>query len=316
MTYPTALVKKSMKKLFVCVASALLTILSTHAAELRIDHPAYDKKWAATVTERSVFYAPRWGAMYRQKWEELVKIDPNTRAVAIHLHGCGGLAGYEFQVATFMMNQLGLAVITPDFTARPGNKTGCPSVLGVSLPSETGGRERIREGIFTAVNSARLDARTDDVEALVAYVKTITNKPIILSGHSEGGRTVYHYDKVDPKIIGMVIHQQSCGSNYAHLWRLPTSYKTWQSLDDRDAWAAEPNGAVPNCAYRFQDDKQNNLTLFTQSGDNHAPLNTPAMKDSFAQWVNGLLGSPFVKQPVHNEVFLEGVQNKYRSLVP
>ena len=100
----------------------------------------------------------------------------------------------------------GLAVITPDFTARPGNKTGCPSVLGVSLPSETGGRERIREGIFTAVNSARLDARTDDVEALVAYVKTITDKPIILSGHSEGGRTVYHYDKVDSRIIGMAIH--------------------------------------------------------------------------------------------------------------
>ncbi len=302
-----------MQKFLVCGALAVLTMLSAHAAEVRIDHPAYDKKWAATVTERSVFYAPRWGAMYRQKWEELVKIDPNTRAVAIHLHGCGGLAGYEFQVATFMMNQLGVAVITPDFTARPGNKTGCPSVLGVSLPSETGGRERIREGIFTAVNSARLDARTDDVEALVAYVKTITDKPIILSGHSEGGRTVYHYDKVDPRIIGMAIHQQSCGFNYAHLWRLPTSYKTWQSLDDRDAWAAEPNGAVPNCAYRFKGDTQNNLILFTQSGDNHAPLNTPAMKDSFAQWVNGLLGGPFVKQPVHNEAFLEGLQNKYRS---
>jgi hypothetical protein len=37
------------------------------------------------------------------------------------------------------------------------------------------------------------------------------------------------------------------------------------------------------------------------------------MKDSFAQWVNGLLGGPFVKQPVHNEAFLEGLQNKYRN---
>ncbi len=58
-----------MQKFLVCGALAVLTMLSAHAAEVRIDHPAYDKKWAATVTERSVFYAPRWGAMYRQKWE-------------------------------------------------------------------------------------------------------------------------------------------------------------------------------------------------------------------------------------------------------
>ncbi len=302
-----------MKKLFVCVASALLTMLSTHAAEVRIDHPAYDKKWAATVTERSVFYAPRWGAMFRQKWEEIVKGDPNTRAVMIHLHGCGGLSGYEAIVANFSMNQLGVAVITPDFTARPGNKTGCPAMLGVSHPSETGGKERAREGIFTAKNSARMDARTDDVEALVAYVKALTDKPIILSGHSEGGRTVYHYDKVDPQIIGMAIHQQSCGYSYAHLWRLPTSYKTWQSLDDSDPWASLEDRVVTSCAYRFKGDTQNNLTLFTQPGVNHAPLNTDAMKASFTQWVNGLLGGPFVKQPVHNEAFLEGLQNKYRS---
>ena len=306
--------KTCLKNCLALITSALFCAV-TSAAEVRIDHPAYDKKWAATVTERSVFYAPRWGGMYRQKWEEIVKGDPNTRAVLIHMHGCGGLAGYEPIVANFAMNQLGLAVITPDFTARPGNKTGCPVMMkvGVILPSETGGRERMREGIFTAVNSARMDARTDDVEALVAYVKTLTDKPIILSGHSEGGRTVYHYDKVDPRIIGMAIHQQSCGSRYSHIWRMPTSYKTWQSLDDRDPWAAEPNGSVPDCAYRFKGDNQVNLTLFTQPGVNHAPLNTPAMKDSFAQWVNGLLGGPFVKQPVHNEAFLEGLQNKYRN---
>lgn len=295
------------------LAGLLLALITgwAQATEVRNDHPAYDKKWAATVTERAVYYGPRWGAMYRQKWEEIVKGDANTRAVVIHLHGCGGLAGYETQVANFMTNNLGLAVVTPDFTARPGNKTGCPALLGVAHPSETGGRERIREGVFTAVNSARMDARTDDVEALVAYIKTLTDKPIILSGHSEGGRTVYHFDKVDPRIKGIAIHQQSCGQNYAHLWRLPTTYKTWQSLDDRAPWAAEPGGRVPSCGDRFKAQDQSNYTLFMQSGDNHAPLNTPEMRDSFSQWVNALLGGVFSRMPVHNEAFLDGTQSKY-----
>ena len=272
---------------------------------------AYEKKYAASVLERSAYYAPVWGGTYKAKWEEVIKSDPNTRAIAIHLHGCGGLAGLESIVAGFMSFRLGLAVITPDFTARPGNKTGCPGKFGDHADMLAGGGQRMKQGLYTALNSDRMDARTDDVEYIVEYIKTLTNKPIIISGHSEGARTAYHYNKVDPQIVGIALHQQSCTPRYSHIFRLPTTYKTWQSLDSSDPWAMGANEGVLDCGSKFPDEHKANFTLYRQNGSNHDPLNSTGMKISFGKWVNDLLGGEWKMTPFDNEALLPAIQKKF-----
>lgn len=143
--------------------------------------PAYDKAQTKTVLNRSVFYLPLFGAVYREKFAALVGREPGVRGVIIHNHGCGGMWGWETTVAQFYYREV-FAVITPEFVTREGNKTGCPG--GSTEEMLKRGYERVREGVYTAVNPARLDARGHDIEEVIRWVKTLTPLPIFLSGHS------------------------------------------------------------------------------------------------------------------------------------
>lgn len=51
---------------------------------------AYDKVLARNVLERSVFFLPLYGSVYRAKFEVMLKELPGIRGVIIHNHGCGG----------------------------------------------------------------------------------------------------------------------------------------------------------------------------------------------------------------------------------
>ena len=266
---------------------------------------AYEKKYAERVLERSVFYGPRWGGVYRAKFEAVLKSDPNVRGVVIHNHGCGGMWGWETHVAQFYYRR-GFAVITPEFVTRPGNKTGCPG--SGADDSLKGGAKNFKEGVFTARNPARLDARTDDLSVVVAYIKSLTEKPIILSGHSEGARTTYHWDKVDPQIVGAVLHNQSCSADYAHLWRLHPSIKTWQILEKNDPWAQDARWG--SCGHHFPESYQKNFTLLHQEGGNHNPLTNKESTDSLDRWLKDLIPGVGVSVETHNEFLLEEIQRK------
>ena len=266
---------------------------------------AYEKKYAERVLERSVFYGPRWGGVYRAKFEAVLKSDPNVRGVVIHNHGCGGMWGWETQVAQFYYRR-GFAVITPEFVTRPGNKTGCPG--SGADDSLKGGSKNFKEGVFTARNPARLDARTDDLSVVVAYIKSLTDKPISLSGHSEGARTTYHWDKVDPQIVGAVLHNQSCSADYAHLWRLHPSIRTWQILEKNDPWAQDARWG--SCGHHFPESYQKNFTLLHQEGGNHNPLTNKESTDSLDRWLKDLIPGVGVSVETHNEFLLEEIQRK------
>lgn len=295
-------------KIITTIALSLLVTTSAFAQTFK-NADAYDQRYAPSVINRSVFYAPVHGGLYKDKWEEVVKRDPNVRAIAIHLHGCGGMGYLEKIVADYYIGQLGIAVITPDFLARPGNKAGCPG-RGHDDAFE-GGKMRHREGVYTSVNPFRMDARTDDVAVLVDYIKSLTNKPIILSGHSEGARTVYHWDKVDSQIVGAVIHNQSCTADFAHLFRLPTSYKTFQVLEDNDPWAY----GNTDCSRFFRGADAKNITLLKQRGNNHRPLQNDEVKRELKAWLDNILGGSWRYTPTHNEELLPEVQQKIKQKV-
>ena len=288
---------------FAWIVTLGLTIAPAHCASV----DAYNIKYTKNVLSRSVFYAPGWGGLYKEKWEELVKLDPNTRAVAIHMHGCGGLGWNELKVADFYIRN-GIATITPDFVGRPNNKVGCPGKSGDDQDQLMGGKIRFDQGVYTARNPERMQARVDDLEAVIRYVKSITDKPIIISGHSEGARTVYHFNKLDPQVKGAVMHNQSCSASFDHIFRLPTSYPAYQIIEVGDPWA----DGSRDCSHHYKNSDRVNLTLIRQSGYNHKPLNNDEARLQLKNWLDLILGGEWKFKPVmSNESFLPAVQKNF-----
>lgn len=260
---------------------ALATVSEVQAQSWRAA-PAYDKALAANVLERSVFFLPLYGAVYPAKFEVMLKEIPNIRGVVIHNHGCGGQWGWETHVAQFYYRE-GFAVVMPEFVTRPGNKLGCPG--GSPEESLRRGAERFREGIYTARNPARLSARGDDIEQVIKWLQPITQLPIILSGHSEGCRTVYFWDRSEPQVKGGICHKQSLHANYEHLWKWDTNLPMWSSNEDEDPWA---QGSKTHPAVGFErkfTSRHENLTSFRYAGNSHDPLIRPAELESLRGWL-------------------------------
>ncbi|RLJ36745.1 hypothetical protein [Acidovorax sp. 106] len=268
-----------------------LLMQHAHAQQSR-QVPAYDKAQTRTVLDRSVFYLPQFGAVYRDKFTALLSRHPNLRGLVIHNHGCGGMWGWETTVAQFYYRE-GFAVITPEFVTREGNKLGCPG--GTPEEMLKRGGERAREGVYTAVNPARLDARGDDIAEVIRWFKAYSNLPILLSGHSEGCRTTYHWDRADPQVVGGICHKQSVNRQYEHLWKWDTRLPMWSSIEDEDPWAG---GSKQRPAVGFQEkfkDHPENLTEFRYAGNSHDPLVRPGEGQSLREWLNKQVAIPAQK---------------------
>ena len=200
--------------------------------------------------------------------------------------------GWETTVAQFYYRE-GFAVITPEFVARDGNKLGCPGGSTEEMLKQAS--VRAREGVYTAVNPARLDARGDDIAELIRWFKTFSNLPIILSGHSEGCRTTYHWDRADPQIIGGICHKQSVNRQYEHLWKWDTRLPMWSSIEDEDPWAG---GSKQYPAVGFTEkfkDHPENLTEFRFPGNSHDPLVRQGESQSLATWLSQRVTKPLQK---------------------
>ena len=271
----------------------LSTLPRSVTAQLWRDAPAYQKEMASNVLDRSLFFLPLFGSVYREKFEVMVKEIPGIKGVVIHNHGCGGQWGWETHVSQFYYRE-GFAVIAPEFVTREGNKTGCPG--GTPEEALRRGGERFREGIYTARNPARIAARGDDVEIVVRWIKSLTSLPILLSGHSEGCRSVYAWNRQDAQIKGGVCHKQSLHPNYEHLWRWNIQIPMWSSNEDEDPWA---QGSRSEPAIGFERkflDRPENLTSFRFPGNNHDPLIRPEEIASLRAWLNKY----FPGQPIRN----------------
>lgn len=284
------------------------------------DAPPYAREHTANILERSTFYLPLFGATYREKFESLLSRMPkgSLRGVVIHNHGCGGMWSIESNVAQFYFQQ-GFAVVTPEFVTREGNKMGCPGGSEDEMRRMSG--ERQREGIFQATNPARLAARADEVMNVAQWLKGLTDVPIILSGHSEGCRTVYslHLGS-EPRIAGGVCIKQGLQRTFEHTWRWNSKVPMWQSLEEFDPWVVFPEGtSVRDVTFerKFVTDPQN-LTLVIVPGKTHFPLNQETERASLRQWLSARTN--IVHVPGQNgfnyETALPDIQSRLRSKTP
>jgi dienelactone hydrolase len=274
--------------------------------------PAYDPAQVRTVLDRSVFYLPQFGAVYREKFKALLPQQPGVRGLIIHNHGCGGMWGWETTLAQFYYRE-GFAVITPEFVTREGNKLGCPGGSAEEMLKRAA--ERAREGVYTAANPARLDARGDDIAQAIRWFKAFSNLPIFLSGHSEGCRTIYHWDRADPQVLGGICHKQSVNKLYEHLWQWDTKLPMWSSIEDEDPLAG---GTARKPAVGFQEkfkEHPENLTEFRYPGNSHDPLVRPEEGKSLREWLDRHALIPAQKPPAsfNYEDMLPAIQEAVRQ---
>ena len=278
-------------------------------AQQAVDAPAYAKEHANNVLRRSTYYMPTFGAVYQEKFEVLLKRMPFLRGVIIHNHGCGGQIGWETSVAQFYQRE-GFAVVAPEFVTREGNKLGCAG--GTPEESLKSGGERYKEGIYTARNPARLEARGDDIARVVDWIKQQTALPILLSGHSEGCRTVYFWNRTEPQILGGICHNQSLNKAYEHLWRWNTELPMWSSLEDEDPWAG---GTKQYPAVGFERKflaNPSKLTAVRVAGDSHNPLIHQAETDSLRRWLRERVPNDPARTGFNYETALPDIQQKLR----
>ena len=280
------------------------------------DAPAYAREHERNILQRSVFFLPLFGAVYKEKFEVLLTQMPkdSVRGIVIHNHGCGGMWGLETSVAQFYYQQ-GFAVITSEFVTRQGNKVGCPGGSEDEMRQRSG--ERGREGIYQAINPARLAARAHEVMAVVQWLKALTPLPIIVSGHSEGCRTVYSLHLNDPQIVGGACIKQGLQKSFEHTWRWNAQVPMWQSLEEFDPWVVFPEGTrVQDVSFekRFTEAPQN-LTLVIVPGKTHFPLNQEAERSSLRQWLNQRVKLAHVQgqNGFNYENALPAIQDKFKS---
>lgn len=276
------------------------------------DAPAYDARHAATVLRRSVFFMPVFGAVYREKFETLLNSMPATslRGVVIYNHGCGGQLGWETTVAQYFY-RWGFAVITPDFLGREGNKSGCPGGSGDDMLNAA--RQRANEGIYQAINPARLAARGQDIQTVIEWVKRRTALPIILSGHSEGCRAIYAMHVTDPQVVGGACVKQGLQPNYAHTWRWNTQKPMWQSLEESDPWVVSGGLTVAQVSFapKFHDNPAAH-TLVVVPGNTHDPLNHDSERVSLRAWLDARVAQRHVagQNGVDYEAVLPALHNR------
>lgn len=280
------------------------------------DAPAYAKELANNVLRRSVFFLPLFGSVYQEKFETLLSALPanSLRGVVIHNHGCGGQWSLELNVAQFYYGQ-GFAVVTPEFVTRSGNKMGCPGGSEEEMRRLSGARAA--EGIYQAINPARLAARAQDVAAVIQWLKALTPLPIIVSGHSEGCRTVYSLHLNDAQVVGGACIKQGLQKPYEHTWRWNPAVPMWQSLEEFDPWVVFPEGtnvADVTFARRFEQAPQN-LTTVIVPGNTHFPLNQEAERASLRQWLNQRVRSTLTpgQNGFNYETVLPTIQKKLQD---
>ncbi|MDD2547351.1 MAG: hypothetical protein PHI55_13880 [Burkholderiaceae bacterium] len=257
------------------------------------DAPAYAPELSRNVLQRSTFFLPMFSAVYREKFEGLINQLPekSLRGVVIHNHGCGGMFGTETDVAHFF-HRRGFAVVLPEFVTREGNKMGCPGGTSEEMLRMAG--ERSREGIYQAINPARLAARGQDVQVVVDWLKSMTRLPILISGHSEGCRTMYSMHITDPQVLGGICIKQGLQPHFEHTWRWNTLKPMWQSLEEFDPWVVTKGLVVGevNFARKFAEAPQNH-TVVIVPGRTHDPLNQEAERNSLTQWLNTQVGGHY-----------------------
>lgn len=288
----------------VMAVCTVCTVGPVHAQQWR-DAPAYAPERADNVLRRSVFFMPLFGATYPEKFEVLLGSMPanSLRGVIVYNHGCGGQWGWETTVAQFLYRQ-GFAVITPEFPARRDNQLGCSG--RDEEESRRNGADRAREGVYQAINPARLAARADDILAVVRWLKARTALPILVGGHSEGCRATYSIHSSDPQIAGGFCVKQGLQDSYEHTWRWNTDKPMWQSLEEHDPWVMWGANTVHTVGFeRKFADKPNRLTVVRVPGRTHEPLNQPAERESLTAWLNARVAHPL--RPGGNGFLYESV---------
>lgn len=171
--------------------------------------------------QRSIYYS---GAI-PVKIDVFLNVD-KTKQVVVHLHGCNGIGYDERKIRDYFI-ELGMNFVLMDFLMRGDAQTSCPS-----LKSENTGHPE-------TVNPLRHHARLLELESQIKWLKNNGFERIIVTGHSEGGKTI---QQLQEPVEAIISFSMDCKSY--EFWRYTDDNKYLFLYSTKDPWITG-NGNYP-----------------------------------------------------------------------
>lgn len=187
--------------------------------------------------------------------------------VVVHLHGCSGIYPGDYQLRDFYKS-LGYNVIMMDFFKRGDAQTSCPE----GVPSRFGHPE--------VVNPYRQQARLLELESQLSWLRNRGFNTIIVTGYSEGGKTV---QQLQSKVSAVIVHAMDCKSR--EFWNPNKENKYLFLYSSRDPWVTA-NGGTPAISCNNFFSRNENVVEKISDITNHQPLGDDRWKQDIVNFLN------------------------------
>ena len=157
----------------------------------------------STAHQRASYYQyteRRTGYAIPVEPEEFLASADKTRAVVLHAHGCAGIGLAELALQEFY-ESLGYHFVMQNFLSRGDASSSCPT----NQPNRAGWKE--------TVNPNRHRARQLELDHTIGVLQRAGFEQIIVTGHSEGGKTI---QGIKSKVKAIIVHAMDAKST--NLW--------------------------------------------------------------------------------------------------
>ena len=244
------------KKVMLNFVFLFLSVLPTPT--FAYSNQIYDNSLNEKVFDRIEIYFDKTTTY---SYEKLLSEVDVSKKIFVHLHGCGGIGSYDFDIRN-EYSKHDAAVIFIDFLSRPGVSSGCPGGLHGKVKH--------------TFDFNRIDIRRKEAEVLVKDLFSKGYKNIYVSGHSEGGRTATTW--VLP-VKGVIVHGMDCAMS--GFWNIQRNQKTIVLLSKDDIWLKTYRNMM-GCRHFFN---RNWVTEIMTGDASHAPFGNDIHINEFRNWL-------------------------------
>lgn len=215
-----------------------------------------------STPHRSVYYLNN-NAGVPNKIENFVQADKNV-PVVVHSHGCSGMSWYDGKIKEFYLS-LGYNVVMLDFLRRGDAESSCPA------------NKPLNTGHFETINPNRQSARLAELESQINWLRLNGFTTIIVTGYSEGGKTI---QQLRTKVHAVIVHSMDCKSHEFYNPNKNNRYLFLYSYND--PWITG-DGAyqTKSCVRLFS----SNITENISNVRSHDPFADPEWKPTIVEFL-------------------------------
>jgi dienelactone hydrolase len=196
--------------------------------------------------------------------DKFLEADKNSK-IAIHMHGCSGMSWNDSKVREFYLS-IGYHVVVIDFLSRGDALSSCPT----NTPLNNGQPETI--------NPNRQKARVLELESQIDWLRSKGFNNIIVTAHSEGGKTVQQLSR---KVDSIIVHNMDCKST--DFWNPNKENKYLFLYSIYDPWITGNGNYSTKSCLNFNN---KNISESISTVPNHLPFGDKKWESDIRNFLN------------------------------